>query len=290
MLSGEMEFSPPLHEQLHFAEELAKAARAETLARFRRPLAIENKAAAGRFDPVTAADRAAEAAMRALITARFPDHGIIGEEAAAVPARSPFSWVLDPIDGTRAYVCGLPSWGTLIALTENGRPILGLIDLPAVGQLYRGWPGGADVEEAGLRRALRLGHDVRLDQAALATTDPGLFTAREGAAFAEVQKRARFCRYGLDCSGYAALAAGGLDLVIESGLQIYDIAAIIPVIQGAGGQISAWNSSQDFHFDAHCGQIVAAANAQLLAEALALLAPAALPAPTHIAASGADGA
>ena len=267
-----MEISPLLQDYLHFAEELAKAARAETMARFRRPLAIENKASGGRFDPVTAADRAAEAAMRALITRRFPDHGIIGEEAAAVPARSPFSWVLDPIDGTRAYLCGLPSWGTLIGLTEHGRPILGLIDLPAVQQTYLGWPGGAQLIEAGERRMLRPARpEIGLDQAILTTTDPALFTPIEGQAFAALHARVRLCRYGLDCSGYAALAFGGLDLVIESGLKWHDIAAIIPVISGAGGQIRAWNGSEDWA----SGQIIAAGNARLLDEALALLEPAA---------------
>ena len=268
-----MEISRLLQDHLDFAEGLAKAARAETMASFRRPLAIENKASDGRFDPVTAADRAAEAALRALITRRFPDHGIIGEEAAALPARSAFSWVLDPIDGTRAYLCGLPSWGTLIGLTEHSRPILGLIDLPAVQQTYLGWAGGAQLIAAGERCTLKPARpEIGLDQAILTTTDPGLFTPIEGEAFTALHARVRMCRYGLDCSGYAALAFGGLDLVVESGLKWHDIAAIIPVIRGAGGQITAWDGSEDWAR----GQIVAAGSARLLDEALALLEPAAL--------------
>lgn len=271
MVSGEMPAYPPLEEYLHFAETLADAARAETMARFRRPQPIENKAAGGRFDPVTAADRAAEAAMRARISAAYPDHGMIGEEAPEQAAHSPYAWVLDPIDGTRAYICGLPSWGTLIALTEHGRPILGLIDLPGVGQRYRGWPGGADMLDASGRHPLSLRQDTRLRQSALATTDPGLFSHQEEKAFAAVREQALLCRYGLDCSGYAALAAGGLDLVIESGLRIWDIAAIIPVVTGAGGLVTSWSGGSAFGG----GQVIAAANRALLEEALDLLAPAA---------------
>lgn len=261
----------PLPDALSFAGRLADAARAETLARFRKPIEVENKAGLGPFDPVTIADQAAEAAMRALIAAAYPEHGIIGEESPETIGQSPYAWVLDPIDGTRAYICGLPSWGTLIALTEHGRPILGLIDLPGVGQRYRGWPGGADLHDASGRHELRTRQATRLSQAALATTDPGLFSAQEAEAFASVRARALLCRYGLDCSGYAALAAGGLDLVIESGLRVWDIAAIIPVITGAGGLVTSWSGGPA----ERGGQAIAAANRALLDEALVLLAPAA---------------
>ncbi len=266
-----MLLSPFLQDCLHLAERLADCARSHTLASFRKPLTVENKALDGRFDPVTAADRAAEAAMRALIAASFPEHGIIGEEDAAKPANSPYSWVLDPIDGTRAYLCGLPSWGSLIALTQHDRPILGLIDLPAVQQRYRGWPGGAEVTEGASSRPLRLGGGARLAHARLSTTDPHLFSPAEGVAFEAIRGRALLCRFGLDCSGYAALAAGGLDLVIESGLRVYDIAAVIPVIEGAGGLVRSWSGGPAWAG----GQVVAAANTDLLDEALALLAPAA---------------
>lgn len=266
-----MLFSPRLQDYLAFAERLADCARIHTMTGFREPLVIENKASEGVFDPVTLADRGAEMAMRAQIEAAYPDHGIIGEENEAKPAQSAYSWVLDPIDGTRAYVCGLPSWGSLIALCENGQPIVGVIDLPDVQQLYRGWPGGADVREGEAARPLQVSGSTRLAGARISTTDPYLFTPSEADAFTALRGQALLCRYGLDCSAYAALAAGGLDLVIESGLKVYDVAAIIPVIEGAGGLVRSWDGGPAWQG----GQVIAAANGTLLDEALAILAPAA---------------
>lgn len=259
--------SDAIAELLAFAERLAEAARAETLPRFRAPLSVENKAGPGGFDPVTAADRAAEAAMRALIRENYPDHGILGEEEAERVGAGRYRWILDPIDGTRAYLAGLPTWGTLIALAENDVPLLGVVDLAYVGERYRGWPGGADVTDRGGCRPLSVRPCARLVEARLATTDPCLFNPAEAAAFEMVRRTAMLTRYGLDCSAYAAVAAGGLDLVIESGLKPFDIAAIIPVVQGAGGVVCNWRGGPAWNG----GQVVAAANEAILEEALVAL-------------------
>lgn len=262
-------------EYLQFAEQLADAARAQTLPRFRAPLAVENKAFGGGFDPVTAADRAAEAAMRTLIEAVYPNHAIEGEEAGSTGGDSRWRWVLDPIDGTRAYLAGLPTWGTLIGLLDGDRPVIGLIDLPYLDERYRGWPGGADVTDRLGRRRLQVRDCPRLTEARLSTTDPAILSAAELGAFEMVRATARLTRLGLDCTGYAAVAAGGLDLVIESGLKPYDIAGVIPVVEGAGGLVRNWRGGTAWRG----GQVVAAANAAILEEALVVLRRSALAAP-----------
>jgi len=260
-------------ELLAFAETLAEAARAETLPRFRAPLTIENKGADGAFDPVTAADRAAEAAMRGRIRERYPDHDIEGEEAGLELRAGRFRWVLDPIDGTRAYLAGLPTWGTLIAVLDGARPIVGVIDLPYLDERYLGWPGGARLRDRRGERALQVRSGVSLTAARLSTTDPNLFTPAELGAFEMVRRTVELVRFGLDCTAYAALAAGGLDLVIESGLKPYDIAAVVPVVEGAGGLVRNWRGGPAWRG----GQVVAAANADMLEQALVALRRSAAP-------------
>lgn len=227
----------------NFADMLADAARAEILPFFRAPHAIENKNAAA-FDPVTAADKAAEAKMRALIHAHFPAHGVLGEEFEPKATQDGFTWILDPIDGTRAFIGGLPSWGVLIALAYEGEPVLGVIDQPYIGERFCGWSFehsyGADLTTRAGTRPIHARDCERLAEARLATTDPALFLGAEADAFERVRKAAQLTRYGYDCYGYAMIALGGMDCVIESGLAPWDVAALMPVIEGAGGSMTDW--------------------------------------------------
>ena len=256
-------------------ERLADAARAACLPLFRNGIGADNKAAHG-FDPVTAADRAAEAAIRALLAEHRPEDGIVGEEEALKPSRSGRRWVIDPIDGTRAFLAGLPSWCVLIALVEEGGPVLSVIDQPFIAERFTGSTGpaprSAHVERAGRRQALNVRQTRRLDEALGETTDPYLFEGREAQVFEAVRQRARLMRFGLDAYGYAMVAQGGLDFVIESGLKAWDVAALIPVVEGAGGIITDWKGGPVHEG----GQVVAAASEALHAELLAVLAPAAL--------------
>ena len=255
---------PP--ELLAFADRLADAAQAETLPRWRGTGAA-NKAASG-YDPVTEADIAAEDAMRALIRAEYPDHGIAGEERGETAGASSYSWSLDPIDGTRAYVCGLPSWTTLIALLRDGAPVLGIIDAPRVGERYVGSPEGAWLIDGAGDTPLATSGCMALAEARLATTDPYLFEGAEAQAFARVRHAARLTRYGLDAYAYARLAAGSVDLVIESGLKPHDLNALLPVVRGAGGVVGDWSGGEDVSG----GRLLAAATPELFEAAVALLA------------------
>ena len=251
-----------LRSLLAFIDELADAARTAILPHFRQPLTIENKAAQG-FDPVTQADRAAESAMRALIAARYPDHAIHGEEFADVAGASPWRWVLDPIDGTRAFMAGLPTWGVLIGLTHAGEPVLGALDQPYLQERFIGFPGGATFRGPQGERALKVRPCPVLTGATLSTTDPELFTPAEKGAFDQVRAAARLTRLGLDCYAYGMLAAGHIDLVIESGLKPVDILPLIPIIEGAGGVVTDWRGRPV----RSGGQVVASANMEILEEA-----------------------
>jgi histidinol phosphatase-like enzyme (inositol monophosphatase family) len=247
-----------LETMMRFAERLADAARAETLPRFRTGCAVADKNEGDAWDPVTEADREAEQAMRRLIEAEFPDHGIQGEEFPDRKAKGRWCWSLDPIDGTRSFVCGLPSWTTLIALLEDGRPILGIIDAPALDERYAG--PASDRRTSGC---------ASLVEARLATTDPYLFQGDEAEAWDRVRSRVRTTRYGLDAYGYARLAAGSLDLVVESGLKPHDYNALIPVVRAAGGTIGDWEGGGDFS----AGRIVAAATPELYRAAVEAMRP-----------------
>ncbi|HEX8225112.1 MAG TPA: inositol monophosphatase family protein [Allosphingosinicella sp.] len=251
-----------------FARSLARAARRETLPGCAADLAgVQNKLADG-FDPVTENDRNSERAMRRLIEDRFPDHGIKGEELPDRPAGSRWSWSLDPIDGTRAYVCGLPSWTTLIALLDEGEPVLGLVDVPRLDELYLGHDGGAWMFGGGNEeRRLAASACRRVEEARLSTTDPYLFEGAEAQGFERLRRAARLTRYGLDAYGYALVAAGSLDIVAESGLKPHDYNALVPLVRAAGGAVSNWSGGTDLS----AGQIIAAANEALLEEACRLL-------------------
>ena len=254
------------------AEACADAARAPVLHFFRRAGLEADSKSATAFDPVTAADRAAEAAIRAVLADRRPDDGILGEEDAPVAGRSGLTWVLDPIDGTRAYLCGAPTWGVLIAVNAGGAPLLGLIDQPFTGERFSGVPARRAARWArdGERRALAVRRCASLAEATVMTTFPELGSPAEGAAFATVARQARLVRYGLDCYAYALLAMGCIDLVIEAGLQPYDIQAPMAVIEAAGGIVTDWRGGPA----EQGGRVLAAGDARVHAAALAVLAQA----------------
>lgn len=250
------------------AHLLADAARVETLRLFRDPsLKPDNKASAG-FDPVTQADRASEQAMRQILASQRPDDAILGEEFGPTAGTSGLTWVLDPIDGTRAFMSGNPSWGVLIGVRDATGLIYGLIDQPYIGERFEGGFGLAQLTTRDGVRPLGVRRDVALARATLMSTFPEIGTAAEAAAFRRVADQVQLTRYGLDCYAYALLAAGQIDLVIESGLQAYDVAAPIAVIEAAGGIVSNWQGGPA---DAG-GQVLAAATPELHAQALSLLA------------------
>lgn len=249
-----------------FADTLADAARTAILPLFRAPHAIDNKSDAG-FDPVTQADRAAEQRMRALIEKAFPDHGILGEEFGETPGASGYQWVLDPIDGTRAFIAGLPLWGVLIGLYCDGAPLLGVMDQPYLDERYRGFPGGANLTTRGATRPLRTRACASLSDAILSTTDPYLFRGAESEAFASARTQAKLTRFGYDCYAYCMLASGTIDCVIESGLKPFDIAALIPIITHAGGGVCNWQGGDA----AQGGQVLAYGDARVRDEALKML-------------------
>lgn len=235
-----------MHDVLDFdavsiATALADAARTATLQYFQSGAPADNKADQG-FDPVTEADRAAERAMRGVLSELRPGDGIIGEEYGALAGQSGWTWYLDPVDGTRAFVAGLPVWTTLIGLVDaTGDAVMGLIDQPVLDQRYIGWPGGACLMEAGRKSPLSVSNCQDLRQATISTTDPFLLSPSEQGAWTHLRHTARITRYGLDGFAYARLAAGTIDLVAEAGLQPYDMAALIPVIRGAGGLACDWH-------------------------------------------------
>ena len=248
-----------------FYRELSAAARSITLGAA-VPKA-ENKADEGGYDPVTHLDKAAERALRSVIEASFPEDGIEGEEFGLTREDAPRRWSLDPIDGTRALICGLPSWTTLVALLVRGEWHSGMIDAPVLDELIIGFPGSTVLISPAGERHLRVSGCTSLAEARLATTDPFLFSQRGFAAFDGVRRSARVTRYGLDALAYARVAAGSLDLVIESGLKPHDYNALVPVVRGAGGVIGAWDGGGDLAG----GDVVAAATPQLFEQAISRL-------------------
>ena len=251
---------------LHLARSLVEAGREITLPTSREGVAVENKLERG-FDPVTRADRECEARLRELIAARYPDHAIAGEELDERPGSARWSWSLDPIDGTRGFICGIPVWTTLIALLEEGEPVLGLIDVPRLDETYIGHETKAELIGAGVSRNIATSRCTSLGEARLSTTDPNLFTGSEAEAFERLRQRVRVTRYGLDAYGYALVAAGWLDLVVESGLKPHDYNALIPVVRAAGGTIGDWSGGEDFSE----GRLVAAATRDLYEQAVEAL-------------------
>lgn len=246
---------------------MADAARSAILPFFRAEGLVADNKIEGGFDPVTEADRAAEAAMRAVLAEMRPEDAILGEEMGHQSGTSGLTWVLDPIDGTRGFMSGTPTWGVLIALSDETGPIFGLIDQPYIGERFVGGFGEAMLDGPHGRKALATRKSGRLEEATLFTTFPEVGTEVEGAAFRAVADRVRLTRYGMDCYAYALVAAGQVDLVIEAGLNAYDVQGPIAVIEAAGGVVTDWQGNP-----AHeGGRILAAANAGVHGEALAIL-------------------
>jgi len=258
-----------------FADELADLARSEILPYWRKPIEVESKIEDHRAvaeSPVTVADRNAERAMRALIEARYPRHGVYGEEFGNVRIDAEFVWVLDPIDGTKSFITGKPLFGTLIGLCHNGVPTLGVIDQCVLKERWVGVRGkgttlnGAPVRARGVSS---------LADAMLYATTPHMFAkGAEEEAFATVRDAVKRPLYGCDCYAYALVASGfGADLVVEADLGLYDYAAVVPVLLGAGGCMTDWNGDEltIAHHEASKGRVIAAANAALHAEAVGML-------------------
>jgi len=261
-----------IKEYSSFLNSLADAAAQTTLPMFKKPLEVTNK---GRkldldYDPVTQADRQAEDSIPRLIKNRYPDHNILGEEHGAEQNSSSdkdrqYTWVIDPIDGTRAYICGIPTWGTLIALNDGERPFIGMLDQPYLKERYMGSAKGAYLNNNIIySRAC-----TEISKATVSTTDPTQFfaTSEDANAFFRVADKAQLVRNGYDCYAYVMVAAGFMDVVIESGLEPYDIQALIPIVEGSGGVITGWDGGTA----SNGGQVVASATAKLHEQVLDLL-------------------
>jgi inositol-phosphate phosphatase / L-galactose 1-phosphate phosphatase / histidinol-phosphatase len=246
---------------LSFAAELADSVRPIVLSYFRTPLDVVSKSDAS---PVTVADRTVELRLRERIEARFPEHGIIGEETGTKRGGA-FTWVIDPIDGTKSFITGFPLFGTLIALTCEEQPFCGLIDVPFTGERWTAKPGLALY---GNRLARTSGCEIVTD-ARFYTTSPDMFANGDAAIFERVSRAARLRRFGGDCYIYGLLASGHCDIVLETGLQPYDYMALVPIVQGAGGYITDWEGRPlSIHSE---GRVLAAATPKLHTEALALI-------------------
>ncbi|PHR59804.1 MAG: histidinol-phosphatase [Robiginitomaculum sp.] len=244
-----------LNQRLAIACNMAQAARAITLPAFHTDIQAQDKSAdiagADEFDPVTAADIAAEKCLRGFIETHFPDDGIIGEEMADKPANNEWSWCLDPIDGTRGFVAGVPLWSTLIAVCYDGKPVIGIIDIPALSERYIGTHTHSESkawkETPQGSTPLRTRPCLRINDAIIGCTEPmTMFSLGQKAAYEMIRRTARFSRLGLDAYGYALVASGRMDIILEASMKPYDILALIPVIEGAGGKITNWHGGQGF--------------------------------------------
>jgi inositol-phosphate phosphatase/L-galactose 1-phosphate phosphatase/histidinol-phosphatase len=247
-------------ELVDLAVRLADAAGPVVRRYFRTPLTVDDKADQS---PVTIADREAEGAIRAILSVERPGDGIVGEEHGTVNAQAEWVWVIDPIDGTKAFITGRPIFGTLIALLHRGRPVLGIIDQPVIGDRWIGAAGRPTLFNGAPARVRAC---PGLDRATLNTTSPDLFAPDDYAAFRRVAENVKLTSYGGDCYAYGLLAAGYIDLVIEAGLKLYDFAALVPVIQGAGGIMTDWTGApleQDSQ-----GHVIAAGDVRSHAAAL----------------------
>ena len=254
-----------------FMHELADAAANVTLPHFREGINVDHKEGRHTFDPVTAADRDAETAIRKLIGTRYPSHGILGEEHGREAGSSDHLWVIDPIDGTRSFICGVPLWGTLIALNDGKRPVIGMMDQPFTRERFIGRPGGSMLTSPHGTTALKTSSCKTLAEAKLGNTDAGMFTDPEKKdAFRDLSSKVRLRRFGGDCYFYCLLAAGTIDLVVETELEAYDVQALIPIIENAGGIITGWQGGDP----QAGGDVVAAATPELHMAALEILSQA----------------
>ena len=250
-----------------FVDELAAVSGETIRPFFRSALGVENKSRSGGFDPVTAADRAAETAMRALIKKTFPEHGIVGEEFDAERPDAEYVWILDPIDGTKSFICGMPAWGTLIALTRRGEPIYGMMHQPFTREHFSGDGSAARYRGPAGDRVLQARACAGLGDAILLTTSPLLMNEADRRCFGRVEQAVRLSRYGGDCYAYCVLAAGHVDLIIETELKPHDVLPLMPIIEGAGGVITTWENGRPHHG----GRIIAAGDRRVHAQAMRLL-------------------
>jgi myo-inositol-1(or 4)-monophosphatase len=257
-----------IEERIGVALPLVEEAGRLALRHFRQPIAVENKLGPGAFDPVTAADRDVEALIRAGLGRAWPDSPIHGEEQGMTPGTSEWSWAIDPIDGTRAFISGMPAWGILLGLLKAGRPVAGIMRQPYLDETFLGGPSGAWLLRGGSRAPLRASGKASLGEAILYSTSPRMFAEPAGqAGFDRVSAAVRMTRFGGDCYSYCLLAAGFVDLVIESGLQAYDIVPLMPIIEAAGGVVTGPEGEPPLHG----GTVIAAASPALHAAALALM-------------------
>ncbi|MCB1476208.1 MAG: histidinol-phosphatase [Rhodobiaceae bacterium] len=252
---------PALQSAFHQAADAAGAA---IRPYFRSRFSTGDKGSDGVFDPVTEADRAAEEAIRAVIREKCPEDGIVGEEFPPHQGTNSRVWVIDPIDGTRSFLCGVPLFGTIIGLLDKGRPVAGLFDQPFTGERFFGDAGGSWFLRGDEHSRLGTRSTRTLADALMMTTSPHLFSAEERPCYSALEASVRLARYGADGYAYALLAAGQIDLVVEAGLQPYDIVGLIPVIEGAGGIVTAWDGSSA----AQGGRVLAAANPAIHAAAM----------------------
>lgn len=252
-----------------FAVELAQVAAQASLPFFRTDIAEVNKAGPGAFDPVTEGDRAAERALREAIKARYPDHGIIGEEYGEDRPDADQVWILDPIDGTRAFISGLPLWTTLIGLREGGVPTIGVVGQPYIGEIFIGGPSGARlITRDGKTQNIRTRACASLVDAVAATTDADIFQGSDRDGWERLKTSVRLARYGCDAYAYAMLAAGRIDVVAETELKVWDWSALMPLVQAAGGAFTGWDGQRPTAED---GRVLAVGDAALTEPALALL-------------------
>ena len=250
-----------------FLNDLATVSGDTILPFFRTALSVLDKSQSGSFDPVTAADHAAETAMRALISRTFPSHGIIGEEFGNLHPEAEYVWVLDPIDGTKSFICGMPAWGTLIGLLRGGEPVYGMMNQPFTRERFSGDGAAANYRGPAGERALMVRPCEALSEAVLFTTSPRLMNGDDRAAFGRVEDAVRLSRYGGDCYAYCMLAAGHVDLVIETELKPYDVLPLVPIIQGAGGVVTTWEGGPP----TSGGRVIAAGDKRVHAAAMEML-------------------
>lgn len=257
-----------VEEYLRFAVAAVEATGSIALGYFRRGVGVVDKGSGGFFDPVTAADREIEAALRAAIAARWPGHGVIGEEDGVASGEGTLYWLIDPIDGTRSFITGMPAWGTMLGLVEAGEPRLGVVHQPFLGETYCGDRSRAWLRSRGSEMAIAARPTRALADAVLYCTHPSMFAGADAAAFDRVAAACRMSRFGGDCYAYCLLALGQIDMVVENGLQPYDILPLIPILEGAGAVVTDWHGCSPLAG----GHVAVAATAELHAELLERLA------------------
>ncbi len=252
---------------LRFAVDAVEAVGPIALGYFRRGVRVADKATGGFYDPVTAADREIETALRHSIEQRYPGHGIIGEEHGIKEGVEALQWVIDPIDGTRAFITGMPAWGIMLGLVDAGEPRLGVVHQPFIGETFYGDGRGAWLRAGGAAVEMRARATRDIADAVLYCTHPSMFAAAELAAFERVASACRLSRYGGDCYAYCLLALGEIDMIVESGLQPYDILPLMPILEGAGAVVTDWQGRPPLQG----GRVAVAANRQLHSALLSVL-------------------